>query len=700
MNPYEYHNDQLCVQARFLFSGESADAESLQLIGERGLQLRIEKGNIKRTRMRGPNTPMLVSWITLPPAWQRMLIEKFGAPAKKVTQSDFEKYYRRDLEASEYFMTYQLEDGKFLPDAVIDEYTINASVLNTLEKVYSTRKATVRNLRGTPTKLYNQITGVTTDVWEIAANNCNRFKDIEAHTLPMNAAALRKKLNDYKKNGYLELIHGNWCNKSALKVDNATNESVLTKLLDDPRNLDNEQIRMLYNMVAEKMDWDTISSSTVANWRKKKDLITTPGRRGVTEFMNTKAMQVKRSKPTAPLYFWSMDGWDAELLYQQTTVDKDGNNVTTYHNRLTIVVILDPCCNYPIGYAIGSHETPELIKAAIRNAISHTAELFGDRYRAHQLQSDHYSIKALTPFYEAVSVKVTPARVKNAKAKPIEPYFGRINKKYCQLMPNWSGFGITSKKDNQPNVEYLNKYRHQFPDRVGCADQISRIITLERNDKRSKYLELWANTPAENKLELSLENYLYWFGSEVGRPNSLEGSGVTKSINGEKHYFDCFDPRFREHASVKWTLKLDPDMPKHALAVSEDGKLRFMLQENYVQPMALRDRKDGDSEELQKVRDFNKNLINDIIDQKTEIDNTVDALFSENPQLNDTLTKLILVDSRGQHKNVRNESRAIATGAVKLMAKQEKKTEKRVLQQWEKDQEEYLDDKIMLDKYL
>ena len=32
-------------------------------------------------------------------------------------------------------------------------------------------------------------------------------------------------------------------------------------------------------------------------------------------------------------------------------------------------------------------------------------------------------------------------------------------------------------------------------------------------------------------------------------------------------------------------------------------------------------------------------------------------MFEKNPALNDTLTKLILVDSKGQHKNERNANR-------------------------------------------
>lgn len=206
--PYEYHNDQLGIRANVLISGKFADSTSLALIGERGLQHRIENGHIKRLRMRGPNTPTLVKWDSLSRDWQKLLIETFGEPQRQVRQSLFEKHYSRDSRAIEFYTNYQLTDGKLLPDDVIDEYTLNASVLNTVERIYTKRYELRKSLRG----------GVA-DIWTIVTNECNRFRDIQAHTLPANAASLRRKLNDYKKESYSALIHGNFCNKSALKVD-------------------------------------------------------------------------------------------------------------------------------------------------------------------------------------------------------------------------------------------------------------------------------------------------------------------------------------------------------------------------------------------------------------------------------------------------------------------------------------------------
>jgi hypothetical protein len=219
MTPYEYHNEILGVQAKYLADGRDSDVNSLRIIGERGLRHRIQNGLIRRLRAQGPNTPMLVTWASLPYEWQRTLIEKFGEPQKQIRQTLFEKNYERDSAAFDFYLTHKLADGGTLKDEVIEEYTINASVLNVIGKISNKHKNYVRSLRGTPGALHNPLTGTKTDVWSIVTVEANRFKDQVAHTIPCeNSDVLRRKLSAYKKNGYIELVHKNFCNKSALKM--------------------------------------------------------------------------------------------------------------------------------------------------------------------------------------------------------------------------------------------------------------------------------------------------------------------------------------------------------------------------------------------------------------------------------------------------------------------------------------------------
>jgi hypothetical protein len=96
----------------------------------------------------------------------------------------------------------------------------------------------------------------------------------------------------------------------------------------------------------------------------------------------------------------------------------------------------------------------------------------------------------------------------------------------------------------------------------------------------------------------------------------------------------------------------DPADLSKVLAVNEDQTLRYVMEEKYVQPMALKDRKPGDSDQLQRIRNFNKALEQKITDTRARSAEIVRETLEQNPALEETtLRKLMIVDNRGQHKN-------------------------------------------------
>jgi len=629
----EYYNGTKAIQARFLIDEGIMTAVNIKNLSRRNQINVVRRGCL--------NTPALIDLKSMPERFRRILEMDYADIINKPAVNFLAEQIIQDSAAIEFYSSYEIEPDRFLPRDVINEYYTNAIVLNGIRTLLNSRTTMRKALGGKTTGLWVNIAKTVLDI------DRSKFP----HTLPANDRRLKDRYNQYLKDGYECLIHKNFCNKNSGKIVDDRQQAFIIELLADPRNLDNEQVAYMYNMVATKMDWKTIQRSAVAVWRKKFATQIYPGRRGSVAFSNKIAMQVKRSAPTSPLYYWTMDGWDVELLYQKF---EDGR--TTYHHRPTVVVVLDAMCKYPIGYAIGTHETPELIKSALRNAARHTAELFGTKYRAHQLQSDRYAIKAMTPVYEIMAKHSTPARAKNAKAKIIEPYFNSINKKYCQLMANWSGFGITSDKEKQPNIEYLNKYKSSFPDFEGVCQQVTLLIEREREEKREQMLEAWAQVAEADKLILSTESYLMQFGEKTGKRNMMTGSGLHVTINGVKRDYDSFDLSWRNHEDVRWEVRYDPEDLTQVMAVNEDESLRYLLTEKYVQPMALKDRKPGDSVQLQLVKDHNKQLEKQITDLRAKNIEAITPILEIIPQL-DTLGKLLLTDSKGQHKNNRNALR-------------------------------------------
>jgi hypothetical protein len=688
----ELYNNRVCMSESELTSIGVITHYALKKAGQRNPSILARKGG-------GKDNYLLFYWDNLKPEIRDRYRRITKTNPADIVKSSAKLNLETDYQAIDFFANFTLADGRHLTQQKQLQLVANAQILNAVIKIKNERTL-ARKSRGISTR----------DMWADIIADVKSVKKELNHSLQCSPR-LKEQVDEYVQNGYLSLISAKFMNSNAAKVTDTDQEAALRQLLRKHTNLDNEQIRTLYNIVADSLGWKGITAATVANYRVKWDLVTHSARRGVTSFDNNKAMQVKRSAPTNPLYYWTMDGWDVELLYQQTEIDEKGNTRTTYHNRLTVVVVLDPFCKYPIGYAIGTHETPQLIKDALRNAITHTKELFGDFYKVLQLQTDNYSRKNLTSIYEVVSDKYTPARAHNAKAKVIEPYFARLNKKYCQLMPNWSGFGITSGSSRQPNAEYLNKIRHSFPDEFGCVHQIIQILEQERMLSIEKYRQAFAEMPAEDKKPVNLGEFLMLVGKTTGFTNRLRGDGLTVTINGNEVEYDSFDSKFRELSHLDWEIKYNPDDLTKVLAVNaksdgrgklieEIGTHKFLLTKKYTQPMALRDRKPGDSDELRQIRQFNSTMRETITEGMAEDASRVKELFDTHPQLNNTLAKLVLVDSNGQHKDNKAAERLAPVKAQKVLARQNKKIENEEQRSWAQQQEEYLNNKVDLNKYL
>ena len=133
---YDYINETLGVAANAIFDKERAIPNSIRVISDSGLRQRIVRGQITKLRNPGPNSPSLIKFEDLPTEWRMKLIRNFGEPQRRIIQSNFEKYYTQDSDALTFYTTEKLVDGNYIPDDVAIEYTTNASVLNTVEKVY------------------------------------------------------------------------------------------------------------------------------------------------------------------------------------------------------------------------------------------------------------------------------------------------------------------------------------------------------------------------------------------------------------------------------------------------------------------------------------------------------------------------------------------------------------------------------------
>lgn len=541
---------------------------------------------------------------SLPEKYKAEVYKRFDIPPMDRVKSLLEQLIRPLPEAVSYYHAYRLPDGRCLPADKIAQYVAEAQILEAIS-AYWMEHTSKRGKASRRPMGKGEFYGWMTDMIQALP------QEEYPHKLPKSR--LQEKHEAYQRDGYESLIHKGYQNQNASKTGGDEQSALLLMLLGQKNNLSNSQVARLYNETARRLGWEELTASAVGKIAKTNHLLIDAGRKGQTEYRARVHTAIRRTKPTRAMSYWVHDGWTVELYYQQTTTDKRGTTKMVYDCRLVVVVILDASCSYPIGYAIGERECPQLIAQALRNAAHHTKELFGVMCHPREMQYDHYQLGALSPLYKAMSNKLSPARAKNARAKLIEPYFSRLNKTYCQLLPNWSGYGVSSKSGKGTNKDALNTLRHNTPTRAEVEGQIHTIIAQERALKYEEYMSLFDGDVTDIQLERSL--YLEYWGETSGRFVGQSIYGLATTIYGEQLYYESFEQGFKAQAHQRWQVYYDPSDLTSVLAVSEDGRYKFLLERKHLQPMAIEDQRPEDVAHLERVRTHQRK-IEDWVDEK------------------------------------------------------------------------------------
>ena len=687
------YNDKVCVPANELIILDTRRKVGSQggFISEGTYASMVRRGQLRVVRRSTPGSSALIEFDTMRPDIKRQYTAANGDPyadlAARSQKGILEEEMRYNNRAYNFFSAYRYGADRCLPPEKIDEYTLAVNVMEALLRLRDGQK---RSAIGGRTRI---------NVWERLGEQCqailevrdSRGKQMFPHNLPKSWKALKRKCETYEaaraeseEEGFRSVIHKNYGNAAALRMKEKQGrghsglaESLIRKFLGLHMNWNNVQIMEEYNKAAAVFGLEEIRSpQTVGAYREKFNVLTKTLRKGKGAWHTEIKKQIHREPPKTAFTFLVFDGWTVELVYQRERIKKIRENgvikelhTTTYHERKSIVIVLDACCDYPVGYAIGDKECPDLIKEALKDAVKHAQQLFGARYMPVQMQSDHYAESVLFPYYQRMCKYFTPAEVGNPQAKIIEGYFKRLILKEIQRFTNFSGFGITSNKKIQPNTDYLEKHKKDLPTEEEVVKQIKEAMEKERLRKIDAYMKAWENTPDDRKILFPDELYLSLMGETSGRTNKLEARGIILERNGMRYYYDSLDRSLLDHLGVDWIVRYDPDDMSRILISNagkkgtkdegkEIGTLRYLLDENEAVPMALVDQKPEHFEHRKKIREFNDNLKKEIIATAEEdAENIRSSVYNFGIKADNILERLLITDSRGQHKDNRNALR-------------------------------------------
>lgn len=232
----EYYGNALCVSYEDLVGGGIMTASNYKQLAHRG------KLTVVRTAG-GRGNCALVAVDSLP--------EKYKAEVKKLYPEGnrtrliawVQKNYERDTAAYSFFFNKE-NTGVELPQEKVLEYTINASVLNCCIRLYD-RAAMCQKMFG---NRYN---------WDEMTAVIDTLRDLYHHTLPASTMRFRKKVAEYKREGYICLVSGKFGNQSARKVDFKT-ERLILGIAILPNKPFNTSVAEMYNQfVCGELDvWD------------------------------------------------------------------------------------------------------------------------------------------------------------------------------------------------------------------------------------------------------------------------------------------------------------------------------------------------------------------------------------------------------------------------------------------------------------
>lgn len=202
----EYYGNVACVSARELVEGGIMSQSNYKQLASRGRLEVVRPG-------KGLGNYALVAVDSLPDKYKAQVKAMYPDGNRGRLTEWVKKNYERDAQAYSFFFD-QKNTGVALPAEKVLEYTVNASVLNCCIKLYE-RASMCQKMFG---NRYN---------WDEMAAVIDCLRELYGHTLPASTMRFRKKVAQYKREGYLCLVSGKFGNQSARKVDHKTERLIL-----------------------------------------------------------------------------------------------------------------------------------------------------------------------------------------------------------------------------------------------------------------------------------------------------------------------------------------------------------------------------------------------------------------------------------------------------------------------------------------
>lgn len=607
----EYYNKILCVTFAELTGGRDP------VMKANTLKCNVQRSNIACARRGGgEGTQALYVWSSIPEKYRRRFVATYGDPEEKMREAMTKASIKIDAKAREYYeaYTYMDKDGqeRHLTEKMIEEYTINASVLGELEKMAARRQA-IRSSLNAP----------MSGAWDLILDSAERMRESYGHTLPGTLARLKTRLKAWKSDGYQSVVSGKLGNSSALKITGDFLKLIVALKRSKVPVYTDAQLFEKANEIAEERGWKPIRSlSGMKKWLNSPSVepLWYDAVYGEQAARQRYGRKHKTALPTRRDTLWYGDGTKLNLYYR----DEQGKVRTTQ-----VYEVIDAMSEVLLGYCISDTEDYEAQYHAYRMAIQKSGhkpyEIVYDNQGGHKkLDSDGFIGKICRVH--------RPTQPYNGESKTIESVFGRFQAQVLHKDWRFTGQNVTAKKaSSRPNVEFIEANK----DSLYTLEELKDAYAAARKEWNEgvhpatgeRRIDMYEKSVNEETQEVTLHDMVDMFWVFTKRMATFTDQGLQVTVKGEKRQYEVFStPGIpdhawrRKHTYERFVVAYDPyDFASIRLYTKDaDGSLRFeRTAEPYVViHRALQDQQD--TEDAKFIRQEQEANLADRIERTVE----------------------------------------------------------------------------------
>ena len=449
---------------------------------------------------KGLGSYALIEIATMPLRFQERIKLKYGEMKEDILRNWFIGHYHIDAKARDFYTRFRFDNGDTLPPEHIQEYTVNASVIEAVMRAMEDATFMRKAMKAGPVN------------WGELAGAISYYQAEFGHTLPVSSNRFKKRVNDFKANGYESLISRKFMNQNRRKVTYDI-ERLLLSIDGQPEQPFNTTVWEQYNMFVqgklELYDPETGEVLNPADFTDKdgNPVVLSPAT--VANILNNPKNKALRAK-------LHMSQWDFNNAYRpyhlrsigefslsKVSLDdrdlprpmKDGNRVKAYY-------AYDVVSGAVVGYAYNRYKTTELFLDCMRNMFQ-TLDRNG-MYIPAELEVEHHLVsdfadglmQAGTVFPLIRWCNPGNSREKRAEHKNREKKYGVEKRTQVGIGRWWAKLEANRPKEEKVYDEKNNTYKvktYSYEELV--ADDIRAIQTFNAqphpNQKRYPGMSRW-----------------------------------------------------------------------------------------------------------------------------------------------------------------------------------------------------------------